>query len=288
MNARAFRRERLVKYSIDLRSITLVATAFFLSFLPFWLKLPWQALAVLWCASLYVRAFCPYAQHNHGHLPVFRVTALNFLYDFVFAQVTGYPTALWELHHNRGHHRNYLNPKADVARVMSLATGRPMSRWWYAVRGNLTILPDSFVIAREEARKTGRPIMLHKLLIELAVQLAVAATLIWLNPLFTLLFFVIPNMFAGFLVWWESYVHHLNVPGGTVYEGSVTVTGERFNRFNFNIGHHTAHHEKPTLHWSLLPERTAAIAPRIPATCVRVDAGPGQDRDRGGAELVQA
>ena len=274
MNARTFRRERLVKYAIDLRSIAHVFGALFLSFVPFWLELPWPGLVALWGVSMYVRTFCPYAQHNHGHLPVFRLPALNFFYDIAFAQVTGYATSLWELHHNRGHHRNYLNPPKDVARVTSLRTGLPVPRWWYALRGNLTIVPDSFVIAVGEARAKSRG-MLVKLVAELTVQAAVTGFLLWLNPLFTVLFFVVPNLLAGYLVWWESYVHHLHVPGGNVYEGSVTVTGERFNKFNFNIGHHTAHHEKPTLHWSLLPERTAVIATRIPATCVRVDSGPG-------------
>ena len=88
-------------------------------------------------------------------------------------------------------------------------------------------------------------------------------------------FFVGPNLLAAALVWWESYVHHLGVPGTNVYDGSVTALEARFNRLNFNIGHHTAHHEKPTLHWSLLPGRTAHILPKIPAACVRETPGPG-------------
>ena len=70
-------------------------------------------------------------------------------------------------------------------------------------------------------------------------------------------------------------MHHLGVPGTQVYDGSVTTTGRRFNRVNFNIGHHTAHHEKPTLHWSLLPGRTEVIAAKIPRACWRETPGPG-------------
>lgn len=119
MNASTFRRARVVKYAIDFRSICHVAGALFLSVLPFWWALPWPALVALWGVCLYVRTFCPYAQHNHGHLPVFRYPVLNFVYDVAFAQVTGYATSLWELHHNRGHHRHYLTPAKDVARVTS-------------------------------------------------------------------------------------------------------------------------------------------------------------------------
>jgi hypothetical protein len=60
-----------------------------------------------------------------------------------------------------------------------------------------------------------------------------------------------------------------------VYSASVTVLGRHFNAANFNIGHHTAHHEKPTLHWSLLPSRTAQIVAKIPEACMRETPGPG-------------
>ena len=47
-----------------------------------------------------------------------------------------------------------------------------------------------------------------------------------------------------------------------VYDASMTVETPGYNRVTFNIGHHTAHHEKPTLHWSLLPGRTQVIRGR--------------------------
>ena len=94
------------------------------------------------------------------------------------------------------------------------------------------------------------------------------------NANLTVVFLVIPNILAGALVWWESYVHHHGVPGTHIFDGSVTTTGRGFNHRNFNIGHHTAHHEKPTLHWSLLPQRTEVIAEKIPEVCWRGE-GPG-------------
>lgn len=273
---------RLFRYSSDVRPVLIVCLAAVTSLVPFvihplgprqWAA-QWGQLAAWWIVSLYVRTHAPYAQHNHGHLPVFNSKWLNRGYDVVLALVTGYPTAFWELHHNRGHHRNFLEPAKDVARIIDLETGKPMSRAWYAVRGSFTIPFDSFRIAREEAAR-GKPEILRKLLGELVTQLVVMGFLFWWNAPMAALFVLLPNLLASLLVWWESYVHHLDVPGDSVYSGSVTVTGERFNRVNFNIGHHTAHHEKPTLHWSLLPERTEKIADRIPAVCVRETPGGG-------------
>jgi len=265
-----------LRYSSDRLPVFMVALAACLSVAPFLLPrdVPLVVLAVWWIVSLYVRTFAPYAQHNHGHLPAFQSRTLNFAYDVLLAQVTGYPTAFWELHHNRGHHRHVLDPERDVARIVDLKTGAVMPRWWYALRGNLTILADSYRIGRDEAAR-GKGAILDKLFRELAVQVAITALLVAWSPALTVAFFVVPNLLAAYLVWWESYVHHLKVPGETVYDASVTVTGRRFNAFNFNIGHHTAHHEKPTLHWSLLPARTEAIAAKIPEVCWREDEGPG-------------
>ena len=267
--------------------MALVGLAAALTLSPFFLQLArvpaaWWVLLLLWGASQYVRTFAPYAEHNHGHLPVFHSRLLNTMYDALLALVTGYPTAFWELQHTRGHHRNYLRPATDPARIIDRTSGALMSRWWYAARGNFMIPFDSLQIALAEKAR-GRPALARKLAFEVALQLAVVAALwIW-NPWLTLAYVLVPNLLAGFYVWWESYVHHLHVPGTEVYDGSVSILGIRFNRFNFNIGHHTAHHEKPTLHWSLLPDRTALIAARIPASCIRQDEGPGHHRIAVGA-----
>ena len=270
-------RTPVVRFDADVRPVLLVSLAALLSLSPFLLlraHLTTWALVGLWFASLYVRSYVPYAQHNHGHLPVFRIRSLNRAYDALLTFITGYPTALWELHHNIGHHQNFLDPKNDVASIFDRRTGRRYSRLWYTIRGNWMILPDSLRIARREAAR-GKTKLLHKLTTELALQAVILALLFVWSAKLAFFFFVIPNLIAAALVWWESYVHHLDVPGTSVLQGSVTVLGERFNRVSFNIGHHTAHHEKPTLHWSLLPARTALIRAKIPESCVRETPGPG-------------
>ncbi len=267
-------RDGLFKYSIDVRPVAFVLGSVALSLVPFFVHLPLWAFVLYWPALLYMRSFCPYAQHNQAHLPTFNSRALNWLYDVCLAQTTGYQTALWELHHNRGHHRNFLTPELDVARIVDLKTGKPVSRPWYALKGNLTIHLDAIRIGLKE-RAARRRSLLDKLAVEFSVQLAITIALLAWNPWMALFCFVLPCAFTSWFIWWESYTHHLDVPGTSIYDGSVTVTGWFFNLTNFNIGHHTAHHEKPTLHWSLLPARTEAIRARIHETCVRRNRGPG-------------
>jgi fatty acid desaturase len=76
-------------------------------------------------------------------------------------------------------------------------------------------------------------------------------------------------LLSAWLIWWQSYPHHHQMPCTGIYDGSMTVERAAYNRVTFNIGHHTAHHEKPTLHWSLLPARTEQIRERIHPACLR-------------------
>jgi fatty acid desaturase len=260
-------RDGIFKYRADARPFALVTLAFALSLAPFFFDLPWPAEVAYAIGLLAVRRYAPYAQHNHGHLPTFNSRALNAVYDFLLAQTTGYPTSQWELHHNRGHHRNYLTPELDVARIVDLKTGRPMARWWYAVRGFFTIARDCWRIGLTERRK-GQKSLLPKWTIETVVQIAFTVALVYLSAWKATLFFIIPNVLSALFIWWESYPHHHETPGTHVYDGSVTTLSPFFNRQAFNIGHHTAHHERPTMHWSLLPQRTEQILSQIPAHCV--------------------
>ena len=52
-----------------------------------------------------------------------------------------------------------------------------------------------------------------------------------------------------------------------LYDASVTNLGA-LNGWLLNIGHHTAHHSRPSLHWTALLARTAAILSHIPDACI--------------------
>ena len=262
------RKSGFLRYSADSVSISVIFLAVLSSLMPFFVAMPVWGLALWFAAVLFIRSFTPYIQHNHGHLGTFNSKVLNHLYDVLITQVTGYATALWELQHNRGHHRHFLAPKLDPARLTHLKTGKLMSRWMYALRGNLTIFLDSVKIGKSEGR-SGKKTLISKLYSETAVQLAITAALFYWSPWMTFLFVVLPNVGTAWFIWWESYAHHLHAPTTEMYDASITIVGDSFNRQTFNIGHHTAHHEKPTLHWSLLPERTEAILEKVPAVCVR-------------------
>lgn len=58
------------------------------------------------------------------------------------------------------------------------------------------------------------------------------------------------------------------------YEASHNIMNRWYNIFTGNLGYHTAHHVKPGLHWSKLPEFHATIADKIPKHLYHLPAYP--------------
>jgi fatty acid desaturase len=105
------------------------------------------------------------------------------------------------------------------------------------------------------------------------VQFAIASALVAARPGLAVAFFVAPNALLSMMVWWESYGHHLELPGTSAYDASTTIEDAAYNLVTFNIGHHAAHHQKPTLHWSLLPGLTDRMRPLLDERSIRLHYG---------------
>jgi len=54
-----------------------------------------------------------------------------------------------------------------------------------------------------------------------------------------------------------------------VYEHSNNSYSTVFNLACHNFGYHTAHHLRPTAHWTELPKIHERIAHRIPERCIK-------------------
>ena len=79
-----------------------------------------------------------------------------------------------------------------------------MARWWYCVRGNLTILQDSWRLANAEVRE-GRANLRGRFLLHTAVVTALSIALLVANPWAFLWMMLVPNVLIGLGVWWISY-----------------------------------------------------------------------------------
>jgi hypothetical protein len=235
----------------------LIASSVALAAVPFAIALPLPALVGVWVVSTIGRSIAPVHQHCHAHYKIFG-NAFDHVYDAILLLAAGNTTAVWEQQHVRGHHQHYLERDGDPANNDRFGRGR----LHFTIVGDAHAFTDSLRIAR------GDRAAIAKLWLHFAMQLAIVIAAFVVDPVLAIAFVVVPWLLLRWFVFWFSYAQHDSVPMTDVYSGSVTHFGWT-NAMYLNVGHHTAHHEKPTLHWTRLPARTAQIVERIPSTCLR-------------------
>ena len=103
----------------------------------------------------------------------------------------------------------------------------------------------------------------YLLLMKLPLWGLIAAGL-WLRPLETVLVFLLPAFLTLLHTIWATYEHHAGCPGTNHLDASRNRVHRVYNLLTGNLGLHTAHHQRPGLHWSLLPELHEAIRDEIP------------------------
>ena len=93
---------------------------------------------------------------------------------------------------------------------------------------------------------------------------ALIGTALWINPFNTVVIFLIPGFIALAHTIWATYEHHAGCRTTDHLVASVNRDNRIYNWMTGNLGLHTAHHKRPGLHWSLLPQMHAEIEDQIP------------------------
>jgi len=253
-------RGTLLRYSADWWPVSVALASFLVRLGLFFFATPWLALLVLpgvVAVSTVVAAF----NHHHQHVNAFRSRVLNRVYDVVLAVQTGVGPYTWVLHHNLGHHQNYLNQPPCASPDEShwtRANGTQMSRLEYTLHLFFHHQVDVYRIGRKHPT-----VLRHYLLMKIPCY-AFALVGFGLNPLAYALVFFIPGLLALMHTCYATYEHHAGHAATEHVEASVNREHSLFNLLTCNLGLHTAHHMKPGLHWSELPRLHAAIRPQIP------------------------
>jgi fatty acid desaturase len=254
------RRGRLLRYSADWLPVSFVLGAFVLHLAIFWWAPPLLALASLvplFALSTMVAAF----NHHHQHVNAFHSRVLNRIYDLVLAVQTGVGPYTWVLHHNLGHHQNYLNqpPSANPDEShWTRADGSQMGRIEYTLHTLLHHQVDVYRIGQKHPQ-----IFKRYLLMKLPCYAFIAAGF-YLNPFNYLVVFFVPSLLALAHTCWATYEHHAGHAADDHVTASVNREHGLFNLLTCNLGLHTAHHMKPGLHWSELPQLHRGIRAQIP------------------------
>lgn len=254
-------RGTILRYKADRASVTFVLLAFAAHLAVFLFASPWVA-ACLMLPLVVVSACVASLNHHHQHLGVFHSGPLNRVYDLVMALQTGIGPFTWVLHHNVGHHLNYLHQPPHDAPDEShwtRADGSTMGRFEYSLHLFLHHQVDVWRVGRKHPK-----LFRAYLLMKIPLYTLIGAGLYY-NPVMFLLAFLLPGFATLFHTCWATYEHHAGHHADNHFEASVNREHKLFNIMSWNLGYHTAHHYRPGVHWSLLPELHREIEDKIPA-----------------------
>jgi fatty acid desaturase len=258
--AAADRRGSILKYNADRGPVAYVVAVLLLRGAIWALATP-LVCAISVIPLVVLGMFIAPINHHHQHLNSFRRGWMNRLYDLALALQCGVGPYSWVLHHNLGHHRNYLNQPPHESPDESRWTrpdGSQMGRLEYSVDLLLHHQLDIFRVGLRHPRY-----LRANLLMKLPLWGLIGVGL-WLRPVETVLVFLLPAFITLFHTVWATYEHHAGCPQDNHLVASVNRDNRIYNVLTGNLGLHTAHHKRPGLHWSLLPKLHEQIRSQIP------------------------
>jgi len=195
--------------------------------------------------------------HHHQHVHTFHSTLLNRLLELVYSCHTGITTNAWVLHHNLGHHVNYLDQTKDESGWMR-KDGTTMGVAEYTAVIAITGYIRAFMVGLKH------PKYLKGFFQGGLITLLFVGTLTYLRPVPALIVFLIPMVTGYVITCWHTYYHHADLHSDNHFEASYNIMHKWYNLLTGNLGYHTAHHSKQGLHWSKLPELHESIKHKIP------------------------
>ncbi|MFK7897944.1 MAG: fatty acid desaturase [Myxococcota bacterium] len=255
----------ILRYRADRRPVAFVLFGLVVHLAVFAVAPTWLA-AVLMIPLAVLSMFIAPINHHHQHFNTFRSALLNRLYEIPLGLQTGISPYGWVLHHNLGHHRNYLNqrphPEPDESK-WTRRDGTQMGPIEYTIDLVLNNQVDMFRVGRKHPR------FLRAFLLMKIPAWGIIGVLIYLNPANALLTFVIPGFITLCHTSFSTYAHHAGLHPTSHLDASMNNTSAAYNFLTCNLGYHTAHHKRPGVHWSLLPKLHEEIKDQIPPEMIR-------------------
>lgn len=219
-------------------------------------------LAAYWLLMITPKACISAWNHHHQHRHVFKQSWLNRILEFFYALHTGVTTNLWVLHHNYGHHRNFLDQEKDESR-WKRKDGSIMGKLEYTVAVALTAYPRGYAVGKKFPKQQKQFVFYSNITLLLLLALTIY------NPINSLFVFILPMISSLVYTSLATYKHHVGLDTQDQFAASHNNTASWYNLLTGNLGYHTAHHYKQGIHWSKLPELHEQIKHKIPENCYR-------------------
>lgn len=249
---------QLFRYREDRLPVVLITILFCLDLLVFALASSLWQLGI-WFAITLIPKICICSwNHHHQHLPTFYQRPLNRILELIYALHTGITTNAWVLHHNLGHHINYLDQSKDES-GWKRRSGQTMGEIEYTFMIALTGYWRAFCVGRRHPKYQGSFLGMGLIVVLICCALLMHN---WINAAVV---FLLPMLIGYLTTCWHTYSHHAGLDSSNHFEASHNIMHRAYNLLTGNLGYHTAHHIKPGLHWSRLPQYHETIVSEIPA-----------------------
>ena len=257
---------KFFRYQADTKPIMIFLSLFFLDLVVFYFN-PSPILAFTYAVLFFFpKSMITAWNHHHQHVPTFKQPVLNMLLEIVYSFQTGVLPEGWVLHHNLGHHKNYLDGVKDESAWVT-KSGHRLTEFQYTMK--VTSLSYSYII-RNAFNNNAR----HGL--RFLIGAFLVSVVFWgmclYNPTNAVILFLLPAVAGLFGTVWYTYKHHAGLYTETKEHASWNVLDPLYNKLTGNLGYHTAHHISCGVHWSKLPELHNKIRHKIPEHLYR---GPG-------------
>lgn len=238
-----------MKYQSDVRTvITIIITTVVLAANFYF---PINLISWLWVFPVSFLMFINLQiNHNLMHVPLFKNDFFNILLNILISLNTAFPVTLLFYPHIVNHHLNACNEK-DWAGYLLVKNDTGLKRVFkYIILANLSTTmkrPVNIFQGLNLTQKTS-------LTLESFAVVLIFVFGLKFHAADFLLFYFIPSILAmNTLVFMNFYLHD-----GCDYNSenfnSKTFTGKWKNFLLFNNGYHQAHHLRPKMHWSELPD----------------------------------
>ncbi|MCL1127737.1 fatty acid desaturase [Shewanella surugensis] len=253
------------KHSADyLPVFYIMSLAIFQFIICFQLSLIWTFV----CSLILLPLLATSTAYNHHqqHHPVFKWSGLNRVFEMVLTFQTGVISYGWTLHHVLGHHVHYLNQHTEHENDSGIIDearwtkpgGRQMSFVEYSIK--TTVLSYWLMV------KVG---LKHKKILKRFILYGfITLTLTIIGVLTLGMNFIVAYILVPVIVLFatiaSTYKHHSGLRSKDKFHASYNIEGKFYNVLTCNLGYHTAHHLRPGLHWSQLPEYHNKIRHKIP------------------------
>lgn len=250
----------MLRYAADCRTLGYLGATVALAVIQW--SLP-SFNAALYAIYMFMGVAIAVVSHNHNHLSIWRSGILNQLTNYVTSVIYGHPAIAWVPTHNQNHH-HYNNREGD--------TGR--SPVFFRSNHLLALLIYPTVTAIRQQRDIKR--FLKQLwakdrracwwaISEYVVYFGFMVAVLIFNWRKALLYHVIPQQFALFVIQIFNYVQHIDADPESEWNHSRNFVSPILNGLLFNNGYHTVHHYKPGVHWSKTPALHREHAAKIDA-----------------------